>query len=267
MTEIRIALGVEYDGSHYRGWQKQPHDSETVQEYLEKALSSVAAHPVSVVCAGRTDTGVHGAGQVVHFDTRSSRTSKNWVYGANANLPPSISVRWAMPVSDKFHARFSAGSRRYRYIIYNCPVRPALQGNHMTWNYRPLNLERMKQAAACLVGSHDFSSYRAMGCQAKSPVRTVDYIALRRKENLIVLDIKANAFLQHMVRNIAGVLMTIGAGNRAPEWAGEVLEYRDRTRGGVTAPPYGLYFMGVDYPQGFQIPEPAENLHFMPLEP
>ena len=262
---MRVALGVEYDGSYYCGWQRQKHDPESVQQHLEIALSKVANHPVRVICAGRTDTGVHGVGQVVHFDTESERSEKGWIFGCNTNLPDSISVRWAKPVSDEFHARFAAISRAYRYIIYNHPVPPALGIQHLTWNYRTLDVDLMQRAADVLVGEHDFSSFQAQGCQAKSPVRTIHHISLSRHGRLIVMDIQANAFLQHMVRNIAGVLMAIGSGKEPLEWVNEVLTHRNRTLGGVTAPPYGLFFMKVGYPEHFQIPDPEPDIPYMPL--
>ncbi len=262
---MKVALGVQYDGSFFYGWQKQKHQTETVQSYLETALTSVADHPVSVICAGRTDTGVHGVGQVVHFETCSDRSSRGWMFGANSRLPDSISVRWAVPVVDEFHARFSATARSYRYIIYNNPVRPALGMRHLTWNYRALSVGKMQEAASFLCGEHDFSSYQAQGCQAKSPVRTVYSLELNRLGDLIVMDITANAFLQHMVRNIAGVLMAIGCGKRPVVWAQEVLEHRDRTLGGVTAPPFGLYFMSVGYPDKFELPKSETQIPFIPL--
>ena len=262
---MRVALGVEYDGSHYCGWQRQKHDTRTVQENLESALSKVANHPVQVICAGRTDTGVHGVGQVVHFDTESDRTDKGWIFGCNTNLPDSISVRWAKPVAEEFHARFSAVSRAYRYVIYNHPIRPALGMQHLTWNFRPLDMALMQAAANVLVGEHDFSSFQAQGCQAKSPIRTIHHIKLQRRGRLIIMDIQANAFLQHMVRNIAGVLMAIGCGKEPLSWAEEVLNHKNRTLGGVTAPPYGLFFMRVGYPPQFDIPDPEPDVPFMPL--
>ncbi|MFZ5603307.1 MAG: tRNA pseudouridine(38-40) synthase TruA [Pseudomonadota bacterium] len=262
---MRIALGVEYDGSSFGGWQRQGHDPNTVQEKLEKALSRVADHEVGVFCAGRTDAGVHGVGQVVHFDTESVRDMRGWIFGCNTNLPDSISVRWAKIASDEFHARFSAKARAYRYVIYNHPVRPALGLRHLCWNFRPLELEPMQQAAQFLLGEHDFSAFRAQGCQAKSPVKDVQKIDLYRRGRLIVLDIQASAFLHHMVRNIAGVLMAIGAGKYPAGWAKDVLESRDRTQGAPTAAPYGLYFMRVHYPEHFEIPAADPDAPFMPL--
>ncbi len=251
---MRIAMGVEYAGSAFHGWQAQG-DVDTVQERLEEALSKVAAHQVRVQCAGRTDAGVHGLGQVVHFDTTAERSSRNWILGANVNLPSDISVHWAVPVADSFHARFSALGRSYRYVILNRMTRSAIWHNRAVWIHRPLDEERMQQASCCLVGTHDFSSYRALGCQAKSPVRSVHKLDIRRDGEIITIDISANAFLHHMVRNIAGVLITIGQGERPVEWSRQVLEYRDRTMGGVTAPPDGLYLIRVEYPPEFQLPE------------
>ncbi len=250
---MRVALGVEYDGSQFYGWQRQKHQTETVQQKLESALAQVADHPVSVVCAGRTDTGVHGVGQVVHFDTQAHRSEKGWVFGCNTNLPDSVSVRWAKPVDDQFHARFSAQARAYRYVIYNKPVRPALGIKHLTWQFRPLDVELMHKTAQILVGEHDFSSFQAQGCQANSPIRTVHHLSIRSKGALVIMDIQANAFLQHMVRNVAGVLMAVGYGRQPAHWVEEVLGYKNRTLGGVTASPCGLYFMRVQYPHRLSI--------------
>lgn len=261
----RIALGIEYDGSAYHGWQSQLQEGiATVQETLERALSNVADHPVGVICAGRTDAGVHGTGQVVHFDTSAQRDSKAWVYGGNSNLPGDISVRWATPVADDFHARFSAVSRRYRYVIYNHPVRPALFHRQLSWNFRPLDMAPMQQAANSLLGTHDFSAYRGVQCQAKSPIKTVHSLELYRQGATLVIEIEANAFLMHMVRNIAGVLMAIGAGLKPVSWAAEVLASRDRTAGGVTAPAYGLYLVGVGYPAQFSLPAPVYGPAWLP---
>lgn len=250
---MRIALGVEYDGSDFCGWQIQD-GVRTVQACVEQALSKVADRPVKIITAGRTDTGVHASGQVIHFDTVTERSAHSWIFGANANLPKQISITWAQQVSDDFHARFSATARQYRYVIFNRAVRPALLHKHVSWDYRPLDVERMAIAAQHLLGAHDFSSFRAVSCQAKNPVREVRRLEVARHGELIVIDIVANAFLQHMVRNIAGVLMTIGASERAPNWALEVLQARDRTLGGVTAPPHGLTLIAVDYPERFDLP-------------
>lgn len=261
---MRIALGIEYDGSHYSGWQVQSHTSNTVQGKLESALSFVADHPIKLVCAGRTDTGVHATQQVVHFETASIRPNKAWVMGGITKLPRDISIRWAKEVPEEFHARFSARSRSYRYLIYNSPIRHALLSTQVTWNHRPLEVDLMKIAAEYLVGEHDFSSYRAVACQAKSAVRHVHHIKLQKVGEIIVMDIKANAFLQHMVRNVVGVLMSIGSGERPAVWAQEVLLKRDRTKGGITAPPYGLYLVGVEYPSEFSIPMAVHKIPLMP---
>lgn len=251
---MRVALGVEYDGTNFRGWQTQQAGVRTVQEELERALSRVANQPITVVCAGRTDAGVHGTGQVAHFDTTAPRAMKSWVMGGNTNLPGDISVRWAVPVEEDFHARFAAMSRRYRYVIYNHGRPPGLFRHQVTWNHRPLDVSAMQEAAALLEGEHDFSSYRSVHCQAKSPVKTVHSLRLYQQGQLIILEAHANAFLMHMVRNIAGVLMSIGAGKRPVSWSRQVLEARDRRQGGVTAPPYGLYLVDIEYPPQFQLP-------------
>jgi tRNA pseudouridine38-40 synthase len=253
---MRIALGIEYDGAGFKGWQLQRHGVRTVQGELEQALAQVAAHPVRVSCAGRTDTGVHAVGQVVHFDTESVREPRNWVLGANVHLPADVAVHWAQLVEDDFHARFSAQARSYRYLILNRPSRSSLLAGRTTWVHRPLDAGRMHQAGQALVGTHDFSSYRAIACQAKSPVRTLHSLNVIRHGELIELRAHADAFLHHMIRNIAGVLTAIGRGERPLEWAAEVLQLRDRTLGGVTAPPDGLYFERVWYPERYRIPAP-----------
>ncbi len=259
----RIALGVEYKGARYRGWQRQEKGVPSVQEALERALSQVAAEPVTVVCAGRTDAGVHASGQVVHFDTAVSRPLKAWVMGGNANLPADISVTWAQVMPADFHARFKAFARRYRYVIYNDPIRPAHLAEEVTWNHRPLDVALMREAAKFLVGTHDFTSFRAVQCQAKSPTKTVHHLEVIEHGRFIVIDVRANAFLHHMVRNFAGVLMTVGAGERAPDWVAEVLAARDRRSGGVTAHPYGLYLVQVEYPEEFQLPKRYLGPHFL----
>jgi len=247
---MKIALGVEYDGSQFHGWQFQG-DVRSVQESLEQALSRVADHPVTVHCAGRTDTGVHATGQVVHFETESVRSERSWILGTHTHLPDDISLRWARQMPDHFHARFSAVGRRYRYQILNRTYRSAMWRNRAVWIHHPLDEGRMQRAAQALVGTHDFSSYRALACQAKHPVRTLHSLQVRREGELVTIDVHANAFLHHMVRNIAGVLIAIGKGDQAETWAGEVLALRDRTLGGVTAPPQGLCLTRVDYPEEF----------------
>lgn len=253
---MRIALGIEYDGRGFSGWQTQRHGVRTVQRVVESAVAAVAAEPAALVCAGRTDAGVHGIGQVVHFDTTAERTPRNWLLGINANLPDDVNVTWAQPVADAFHARFCATGRAYRYLILNRTPRSSLLAGRATWVHRPLDAESMHAAGQALLGTHDFSSYRALACQAKSPVRELRQLTVRRHADLIELNLSANAFLHHMVRNIAGVLLAIGRGDRPVTWAAEVLELRDRALGGVTAPPDGLYFARVDYPAEFAIPAP-----------
>lgn len=251
---MRIAAGVEYDGSLFAGWQTQPH-APSVQDAVEAALSKVANHPVKVVCAGRTDAGVHALGQVVHFDTAVERRQRSWVLGANSNLPPSVNINWTRAVSSDFHARFGATARSYRYVILNRWVRSAIHATRATWIHEPLDADVMHRAAQHLRGENDFSSYRALACQAKSPVRTIEQISVTRSDEWITLEITANAFLHHMVRNIAGVLISIGKGEQPEVWSREVLERRDRALGGVTAAPHGLYFIGPRYPAEFAIPE------------
>ncbi|WP_027859101.1 tRNA pseudouridine(38-40) synthase TruA [Marinobacterium jannaschii] len=260
----RWALCVEYVGTHYHGWQVQKNGGvASVQGMVEKALSSIANEPISVVCAGRTDSCVNATYQIIHFDTRAERDERGWIYGTNTRLPDDIAIRWAVPVSADFHARFSARERRYRYLIYSAPVRPALLGKGVTWTHRTLDVGRMNRAAHHLIGEHDFTSYRAVGCQAKSPVREVRRLDVYKSGHLIVIDVTANAFLHHMVRNIAGVLMKVGCGDAGPDWAREVLEARDRRQGGVTAPPFGLYFVDVKYPEEFDLPASEIGPYFL----
>lgn len=259
----RIALGVEYKGARYRGWQRQSSGVPSVQQALEQALSVVADEPITVICAGRTDAGVHGCAQVVHFDTRALRDQRAWTMGTNYNLPHDISVSWAQAMPADFHARFKAVARRYRYVIYNDPIRPAHLAEEVTWNHRPLDVQRMSEAAEYLLGTHDFSAFRASQCQAKSPIKHIHHLRVTRHGRMIVLDIRATAFLHHMVRNIAGVLMTIGAAERPVQWAREVLEGRDRRQGGVTAHPYGLYLVRVEYPEAYSLPERYVGPHFL----
>lgn len=251
---MRIALGIEYDGAGFSGWQRQSHVP-SAQAALETALSQVADEPLQVVCAGRTDAGVHALGQVVHFDTAVERSRRAWVLGGNSNLPAEISIRWAEAVSDEFHARYSATARVYRYVILNRPVRSALQRLYAAWIHSPLDAERMHSAAQYLVGEHDFSAFRAAGCQAKTPNREIFSIVVRRDDEHVIIDVRGNAFLQHMVRNIAGVLIAVGSGDREPVWAKTVLDGRDRCAGGITAPAHGLTFMQVEYPRLFALPD------------
>jgi len=251
---MRIAAIVEYDGSGFSGWQLQD-GTRTVQEAVEAAIGAVANEFVRVTVAGRTDTGVHATGQVIHFDTRAERSPHSWIRGVNSNLPDDVVLRWAQPVSDDFHARFSATGREYHYVILNRPNRPSFMRGKVTWERQPLDTGLMQQAANDLVGEHDFSSYRTVHCQAKNPVRDLRALKVWRVENRVVISVYANAFLHHMVRNIAGVLIYIGCGEREAGWAKQVLELRDRTRGGITAPAAGLYLTRVEYPETFQIPQ------------
>ncbi|NOR51033.1 MAG: tRNA pseudouridine(38-40) synthase TruA [Gammaproteobacteria bacterium] len=257
---MRIAMAVEYDGSRYSGWQLQKETSNTVQAVVESAISKVADEPIRVHVAGRTDTGVHATGQIIHFDTCAERSERSWVFGSNANLPKDVAVLWAKPVSEEFHSRFSAVRRSYRFVIYNRNVRPTFLADRVTWTYKQLAIEPMVKAAKYLLGEHDFSSFRAMGCQAKSPIRTLTRLEISQQGPYTYIDIEANAFLYHMVRNIAGVLMKIGAGEAEPEWCNEVLKFRDRTQGGVTAPAAGLYLVGVEYPEEFGLKLSKLNL-------
>ncbi len=253
---MRIALGIEYDGRAFYGWQTQ-RQTPTVQATLEQALGKVANHPVSVICAGRTDTGVHARGQVVHFDTTADRSDRSWILGANANLPETVCVLWAQAVDDGFHARFSALGRRYRYQLLNRWVRPAVDVGRVSWERRPLDDEAMHEAAQALKGEHDFSAVRSSGCRANHPVREIREISVSRVGEIVSIDVAANAFLYHMVRNIAGTLLAVGRGEQPVEWVARVLATRDRNQAGVTAPPDGLYFMGVRYPTEYGLPEDA----------
>ena len=250
---MRIALGIEYDGTSYNGWQRQKNGI-GVQQRLEEALALVANEAVDVVCAGRTDTGVHASGQVAHFDTSADRSERGWLLGANTNLPPDISVSWVQHVSDEFHARFSATSRSYRYVILNRLQRSALHRHRAWWVHQPLDEKIMHEAAQSLLGEHDFSAFRAAGCQANRAMRNVTSISVARSGDWVTLDVTANAFLMHMVRNITGTLAAIGQGEQPVGWISEVLASRDRTLGGVTAPPHGLTLVAVDYPEVFGIP-------------
>jgi len=251
----KFALGIEYDGSHYHGWQTQEAGVRSVQSEVELALSKVADSPVSVLCAGRTDKGVHAVGQVAHFSSDADRSLKSWLFGTNTNLPKDIAIHWIREVDEDFHARFSANARRYHYIIFNRPVRSALYSNRMTWHYYHLDAMKMHEAAQHLLGEHDFQSYRAAECQSQSSIREVKSVNVRRQGDLIVIDIVANAFLHHMVRNIVGVLMVIGEGKQPTRWSLEVLKAKDRTAGAVTAQPQGLYLVHVDYPAMYGFPE------------
>lgn len=249
----RIALGIEYDGSAFSGWQSQAH-ARGVQSVVQDALSAVADHPVEVVAAGRTDAGVHATMQVVHFDSCAQRSERGWVRGATTHLPIEVSALWAREVPEAFHARYSALARRYRYLILNRTARPALAAARVCWIRDVLDEARMQAGARHLIGEHDFSSFRAAECQARTPMRRVHEITVERRGEYVVLNVLANAFLHHMVRNIAGVLIAIGTGKRPPDWAAEVLAARDRRQGGVTAVASGLYLAGVLYAPSLQLP-------------
>ena len=260
---IKIAAAVEYCGLHYAGWQKQKHAG-SIQERVERALSKVANHPVEVICAGRTDAGVHALHQVIHFVTEAERQPHAWVLGGNVNMPKDISILWAKPMPEDFHARYSAVERTYQYIILNRSSRPAVLNGLITWERRPLDVERMSLAAKHLVGKHDFTSYRTVACQAKNPVREVRKLCVTRENDSVILEISANAFLHHMVRNIAGVLMAIGRGDQPIDWAERVLVARDREKGGVTAPADGLYLSSVEYPREYDLPASRGCFGFLP---
>ena len=258
---VRIAVGIEYEGSAYAGWQAQP-SVPTLQGVLERALGRVAAEPVSLTCAGRTDAGVHASGQVAHFDTHAARSLRGWVLGANSELPRDVSIAWARPVPAHFHARYCAEARTYRYLISNRLARPALLAERATWIHRPLDQARMHEAAQSLLGEHDFSAFRAAECQAKSPVRRMEQLQVERFGEFVVIEGTANAFLYHMMRNVAGLLIAIGRGDAPVEFARQVLLGRDRTCNAATAPAGGLYLLSVRYPAAFCIPTPASAAVF-----
>ncbi|HAZ7573450.1 tRNA pseudouridine(38-40) synthase TruA [Legionella sp. PATHC032] len=247
---MRIALVVEYDGSQYHGWQAQT-GLHTIQQAVEFALSKVADSSISVVCAGRTDTGVHATNQVIHFDCQKERSIRAWIHGANTFLPKDICVKWGKEMPENFHARYSAISRRYRYVIYNGAIRPGLLRSNVTWQYRQLDHRLMHQGGQCLLGENDFTSFRSVECQSNTPMRNIHQLQVTRHGDLIVLDITANAFLHHMVRNIAGVLIAVGSGKHPVGWVKDVLNAKDRKLGAETAPSYGLYLVQVTYPKEF----------------
>lgn len=249
---MKYALGIEYSGSAYCGWQRQPH-CESIQQNLEAALGFVADHPVELVCAGRTDAGVHAFEQVAHFETTAERSQRAWLLGTNCRLPRDIRLQWVAPVADDFHARFSARARAYRYIILNAEVPSAIFHDRASWEFRPLDHELMHESAQVLVGEHDFSSFRAAGCQAKSARRDLHEISVVRQGQLLYLDIKANAFLYHMVRNIAGSLIAVGKGEQDSSWFREMFAARDRNLADVTAPAAGLYFLQAWYEPQYKL--------------
>lgn len=251
---MRIALGIEYHGSDYYGWQEQ-RELPTVQGILQDALSKVANEPIFLHCAGRTDALVHATGQVVHFDTKAKRHIDAWIWGTNTHLPPSVVVRWAKHVDYSFHARFTATARRYCYIIYNHPIRPAILTQTVTWCYYPLDIDRIRLAGSYLLGEQDFSSFRSSQCNSKTPMRNVTAFSIERQGDYVILEIEANAFLHHMVRNIVGVLLKIGSGLREPSWMQEVLAAKSRRAAAETAPPNGLYLTNVRYPERYGLPD------------
>jgi len=258
---MRIALGLEYDGSAFYGWQTQP-GGNTVQDALQSALSQIAGEPISVVCAGRTDAGVHATGQVVHFDTSVERPVTAWVRGVNTFLPAAVAVRWAQPVPESFHARFSAHGRRYRYILINRPQRTGVWQGRLGWDHHPLDVDQMQQAASMLLGEHDFSAFRAAGCQAKTPVKTVRQADVRRSGEIITFDFEAGAFLHHMVRNLVGSLVYVGQGKHSPQWIADLLAVGDRRLAAPTFSAAGLYLIGVNYEPHWGLPKGGDS--FLP---
>jgi len=250
----RLAVGLEYDGTRYAGWQLQP-GLPSIQDAVQRALSAVADHPVAVTCAGRTDAGVHATVQVAHFDTLAERQMRGWMLGANSLLPPDITLRWVVEVDARFHARHTALARSYRYVVLQRATRPALLRDRVWWVRDPLDAAAMHAAAQCLAGEHDFSAFRAAECQSPTAMRRIDSIGVAPDGPLLTIDIAANAFLHHMARNIAGALLAVGTGEHSPGWLAELLAGRDRTRAGVTAPACGLYLCGVRYPSSLGIPE------------
>lgn len=260
---MRYALCVEYDGHNYHGWQKQNNVS-SVQETLEKALSKIADEPIEVICAGRTDTGVNATNQIVHFETEKVRKDVAWTLGVNTNLPQDISVHWVKLVDEEFHARFSANARQYRYIICNSPFRPSILSRGLSFHHHQLDEKLMHEAAQHLVGRHDFTSFRTVHCQSHSPNRTIYHLNVQRIGEYVIIDIKGNAFLHHMVRNISGSLMKVGRGEVPTSWIKEVLEAKNRCLAGITAPAGGLYFVDVEYPEAFQLPKRNKGPLFLP---
>ena len=244
---MKIALGVEYLGTDFHGWQIQKSGLRTVQGVVEPALSKIANHPVRVFCSGRTDAGVHAQEQIIHFETQTTRTDGAWLFGGNANLPSDVNFKWAKEVNDDFHARFNAHARSYEYKIHHHPVRSSLKTGYYLWEPRSLNIDDMRKAAAFLVGEHDFSCFRGSMCQAKSPIKTIEYLQIDEIGDDLIIKVKANAFLHHMVRNLVGTLLKIGRGEESTEWMLSVLDSKDRKEAGPTAEPQGLYFVKAHY--------------------
>jgi len=260
---VRVALGVSYDGHSYDGWQSQP-SGRTVQDQLEKALGQFADQRVSTLCAGRTDAGVHGLMQVVHFDTTAERTPYAWVRGTNSFLPRDIAVQWAQIVPEAFHCRASATSRRYAYLLLESPVRPSVDAHRVGWVFQPLNLERMQEAARHLLGEHDFTSFRASACQALSPVKNMLRIEISRRGAYWRFEFEASAFLHHMIRNLMGCLIVIGQGKQPPAWMAEVLAARSRDAAAPTFAPHGLYFLGPRYDAHWGLPDRTPAYDWLP---
>ncbi len=256
---MKIVLSIAYDGFGYHGWQTQK-NIVTVQETVEKALSRIADQPLTIHCAGRTDSGVHAENQIIHFETTAERPLDAWVLGGNSYLPDTISINWSHQTNDEFHARYSATARSYRYIIYNDRRRSALNFRQATHVYEPLDAHKMHSAAQHLIGEHDFSSFRAAGCQSNTPWRCIHNINVVRERNRVIIRVTANAFLHHMVRNIAGVLISIGSGKQSTEWTQELLAIKDRSKAAATALPNGLSLTEVSYPSTFNLPPPTEHL-------
>ena len=244
---MKIALGVEYLGTDFHGWQIQKSGLRTVQGVVEPALSKIANHPVRVFCSGRTDAGVHAQEQVIHFETQTTRTEGAWLFGGNANLPSDVNFKWAKEVNDDFHARFNAHARSYEYKIHHHPVRSSLKTGYYLWEPRSLNIDDMRKAAAFLVGEHDFSCFRGSMCQAKSPIKIIEYLQINEIDDDLIIKVKANAFLHHMVRNLVGTLLKVGRGEESTEWMLSVLASKDRKEAGPTAEPQGLYFVKAHY--------------------
>ena len=257
---FRWALGLEYDGQPFFGWQAQP-SGNTVQDRLEYAIAQIACEPISSVCAGRTDTGVHALSQIVHFNTHSDRSSNAWIRGVNCHLPKTIRVLWAQPVDQQFHARYSACKRHYRYVLYNAPVRPALYQGKVGWTHHELNEICIRKAMAQLIGTHDFSAFRSSECQAKSPVKTIYNITLIKEKSLWIFDFEASGFLHHMIRNIIGTLVAIGKDAKAEEWIRLLLEQKDRKNAPPTFSPDGLYLTQIEYPNTYNFAKP-EHMPF-----
>ena len=251
---MRIALGIEYAGDAFEGWQSQPH-GRTVQDVIEHALGIIAGEAVRLHAAGRTDSGVHATAQVAHFDTQAHRPVTAWVRGTNTWLPAGVAIRWAVEVDERFHARYLAYERGYRYLLFDAPVRPAILAGRVGWFHLPLDVEKMAAGAAQLRGEHDFSSFRAAACQAKTPVRILSEARVAREDGIITFDFRANGFLHHMVRNLVGALVMVGKGERAPQWIGELLANRNRATGAPTFAPDGLYLCAVSYPPHWSLPE------------